>query len=153
MSLKEKIATDTQAAMKSKSKDELNVLRMLKAKILEQEVHLRSSRGREYQLSDTETLEVISSYAKQRKQSIAAYREADRIDLAEREEAELEIISRYLPKQLSREEIEALVDRAITESGVESIKEIGRVMKMVMPMLKGAADGKLVNEIVRSKLN
>ncbi len=152
MSLKEKISSDAIEAMKRKDKDTLNVLRMVKSRILELEVQLRSKKGRDYQLSDEETLDVITSYAKQRKQSIDAYTEAGRMDLADQEKKELEIINEYLPKQLSREEVERLVDEAIAVSGATSIREIGNVMKTVMPMLKGAADGKTVNEVVRSKL-
>jgi len=125
---------------------------MLKSKILEEEVKLRTRKGKDYQLSDNEALEVIASYAKQRKQSIDAYTEAGREDLAAREKKELELINQYLPEQLSREEIEKLVGDVIAETGAESLKDMGMVMKAVMPKFKGAADGKLVNEVVRSKL-
>lgn len=152
MSLKEQISADAVEAMKRKDKLTLDVLRMLKSRILEEEVKLRGKKGKDYQLSDEETLGVVTSYAKQRKQSIDAYAEAGREDLAEREKNELEIINSYLPKQLSREEIEKLVEDAIAETGAETLKDMGTVMKAVMPKLKGAADGKLVNEVVRSKL-
>jgi len=152
MSLKEKISSDAITAMKRKDKDTLGVLRMIKSKILEQEVQLRGKKGKDYQLSDEETLGVITSYAKQRKQSIDSYTEAGRMDLADQEKKELEILNAYLPQQLSREEIEKLVEEAITVSGASNLKDMGNVMKTVMPMLKGAADGKIVNEVVRSKL-
>jgi len=152
MSLKENLFSDATEAMKSRDKDRLAVLRMVKSKIQEQEVQLRTRKGKDYQLTDEETLGVITSYAKQRKQSIAAYREANRPDLAEQEEKELEILNSYLPKQLSREEIEKIVEESVAESGASSLKDMGLVMKTVMPRLKGAADGKLVNEVVRSKL-
>ena len=152
MSLKEKISSDAINAMKRKDKETLGVLRMVKSKILEQEVQLRSKKGKDYQLSDEETLGVITSYAKQRKQSIDSYTEAGRLDLAEQEKKELEILNDYLPQQLSREEIEKLVEEAITVSGASNLKDMGNVMKTVMPMLKGAADGKIVSEVVRAKL-
>jgi uncharacterized protein YqeY len=152
MSLKETISSDAIQALKQKDKDNLNVLRMIKSKILELEVQLRTKKGKDYQLSDEETLGVISSYAKQRKQSIDAYTEAGRIDLADQEKKELEILNRYLPRQMSREDVEKLVDSAIKATGAASMQDIGKVMKELMPMLKGAADGKMVNEIVRSKL-
>ena len=152
MSLKEKISADAVAAMKRQDKPVLDTLRMLKSKILEEEVKLRTRKGKDYQLSDKEALEVIASYAKQRKQSIDAYTEAGREDLAAREKKELELINQYLPEQLSRNEIEKLVEDGIAETGAESLKDMGMVMKAVMPKLKGAADGKLVNEVVRSKL-
>lgn len=152
MSLKEKISSDAIQALKQKDKDTLNVLRMIKSKILELEVQLRTKKGKDYQLSDEETLGVISSYAKQRKQSIDAYTEAGRMDLADQETKELEILNLYLPRQMSREDVEKLVDSAIKATGAASMMDIGKVMKELMPMLKGAADGKMVNEIVRSKL-
>ena len=152
MSLKEKISSDAITAMKKKDKDTLGVLRMIKSKILEQEVQLRSKKGKDYQLTDEETLGVITSYAKQRKQSIDSYTEAGRMDLADQEKKELGILNDYLPRQLSRDDIEKLVDEAIAVSGATNLKDMGLVMKTVMPMLKGAADGKTVNEVVRSKL-
>jgi len=152
MSLKEKISSDAVEAMKRQDKDTLGVLRMLKSKILEMEVQLRTSKGRDYQLSDEETISVIASYAKQRKQSIDAYTEAGRMDLAEQEKKELEILGRYLPRQLSREELEEIVAGVIKDTGASSIKDIGKVMKEVMARTKGAADGKMVNETVRARL-
>lgn len=152
MSLKEKISSDAITALRQKDKVTLNILRMVKSKILELEVKLRTKKGRDYQLSDEETLGVITSYAKQRKQSIDSYTEAGRQDLADQEKNELEILNQYLPKQLSREEVEKLVDEALAETGASSMQDIGKVMKALMPKLKGAADGKTVNELVRSKL-
>jgi len=152
MSLKEKISSDAITALRQKDKVTLNVLRMVKSKILELEVKLRTKKGRDYQLSDEETLGVITSYAKQRKQSIDSYTEAGRQDLADQEKNELGILNQYLPKQLSREEVEKLVDEALAETGASSMQDIGKVMKALMPKLKGAADGKTVNELVRSKL-
>ncbi len=152
MSLKEKISADATTALKKHDKDTLGVLRMIKSRILELEVQLRVKKGKDYQLADEETLGVISSYAKQRKQSIDAYTDAGRIDLADQEKKELEILNRYLPQQLSREEVDKLVEAAIAATGASSMQDIGKVMKELMPKLKGAADGKMVNEAVRSKL-
>jgi len=152
MSLKEKISSDAITALRQKDKVTLNVLRMVKSKILELEVKLRTKKGKGYQLSDEETLGVITSYAKQRKQSIDSYTEAGRHDLADQEKNELDLLNQYLPKQLSREEVEKLVDEALAETGASSMQDIGKVMKALMPKLKGAADGKTVNELVRSKL-
>ena len=152
MSLKEKISSDAIIALKQKDKLTLNVLRMVKSKILELEVNLRTKKGRDYQLSDEETLGVITSYAKQRKQSIDSFTEAGRQDLADQEKNELRILNQYLPKQLSREEIEKLIETSIAETGASSLLDIGKVMKALMPKLKGSADGKTVNELVRSKL-
>ncbi len=126
---------------------------MVKARILEKEVEFRSSKGRDYSLDDEETTGVVSTYAKQRRQSIDSYRQAEREDLAVQEEKELEILQAYLPKQLSEIEIEALVEEAIQEAGASSPGDMGNVMRVLMPRLKGAADGKVVNNMVRQKLS
>jgi len=153
MTLKERIAVDLKSAMKAADRTRVGVLRMLNAQILDREVDLRTKQGRDYQLSDGETLEVISTYAKQRRQSIESYRGGGREDLATQEEAELEILHDYLPKQLSETEIEALVEKAVNETGAAGPKDMGTVMKVLMPDVKGVADGKLVSEIVRRKLS
>lgn len=152
MNLKERISVDTKQALKSGDKQRVSVLRMVTSKILEKEVELRTKKGRDYKLDDDETIEVITSYAKQRRQSIDSYRDAGRQDLAGNEEKELLLLQEYLPKQLSEAEIEGFVDEAIAETGATSIKDLGSVMRALMPKVKGAADGKVVNQIVRTKL-
>lgn len=152
MNLKERISVDTKQALKSGDKQRVSVLRMVTSKILEKEVELRTKKGRDYKLDDDETIEVITSYAKQRRQSIDSYRDAGREDLAANEENELHLLQEYLPKQLSEAEIEAFVDEAIAETGATSAKDLGNVMRALMPKVKGAADGKVVNQIVRKKL-
>ncbi len=152
MSLKERIASDIKAAMKSGHHNTVSALRMVSAKILDKEVEHRSQKGRDYQLTDEETVEVISSYAKQRRQSIDSYRQGGREDLVAQEESELRLLQQYLPKQLSEEEIEAMVEKAIAETEASGPQDIGIVMRALMPRVKGAVDGKLVNEIVRRRL-
>ena len=152
MNLRERIKDDTTSALKAGDRTTVGVLRMVSARILEREVELRSEKGKDYQLNDDETVEVITSYAKQRRQSIDSYREAGREDLASREEGELEILQQYLPRQLSEEEIEKLIEEAVAEVGAEGPQQMGQVMRVVMPKLKGAADGKLVNALVRKRL-
>lgn len=152
MSLKEQISQDLKEALRKGDRKKTEVLRMVRARILDKEVDLRSGRGRDYQLTDEETLEVLASYAKQRQQSIESYRQAERPELAEKEERELQIVESYLPRQLSESEIENIVDEAIAESGANSPSDLGRVMKLVMPRVKGIADGRLVNAVVRRKL-
>jgi hypothetical protein len=152
MSLKEQISNEIKSSLKAGDKEVVSVLRMLNSKILEKEVSLRSTKGRNYQLNDEEVIEVVASYGKQRKQSIDSYREAGREDLALKEEKELAILKRFLPEQLSREDVERIVVESISESGAETVKDLGKVMRIIMPKLKGAADGKLVNQIVREKL-
>jgi len=153
MNLKERITADTKQAMKARDHRIVSVLRMVSSKILEKEVELRRSKGRDYQLNDEETLGVIAAYAKQRRQSIDSYAEAGRDDLVAQEESELEILQRYLPRQLTEEEIATLVEETIRETGADGLEAMGRVMKAVMPKLKGAADGKRVNTIVKQKLS
>ncbi len=152
MTLKERIGEEMKAAMKSGDKDRVGVLRMLRARVLEAEVAAREGQGRDHVATDEEVVAVISSYAKQRKDSIEAYRSGGREDLALREEAELAIVREYLPKPLTADEIRAVVAAAIAEAGAKSARDMGAVMKLVMPRLKGSADGKQVQEIVRSLL-
>ena len=152
MSLKERISSEIKTAMKSGDRNTVSVLRMVKAKILEKEVALRSKKGRDYQLKDEEAVGVILTYAKQRRQSIDSYREGGREDLAVQEESELLILQQYLPKQLSEEEVEAMVEQAISETGASGPQDMGTVMKALMPKVKGAVDGKLLSEMVQRKL-
>ena len=152
MSLKERISSEIKTAMKSGDRNTVSVLRMVNAKILEKEVELRSKKGRDYQLNDEEAIGVILTYAKQRRQSIDSYREGGRDDLAAQEESELLILQQYLPKQLSEEEVEAMVEQAISETGANGPQDMGRVMKALMPKVKGAVDGKLLSEMVQRKL-
>ena len=152
MTIKEKITTDMKTAMKSGDKTRLGVLRMLRSKIQEAEVQERAKEGVDYSLDDDRTIHVIASYAKQRRESIESYRQGGRDDLVAKEEAELAAIQEYLPEQLSEEEIRKIVADAIAESSASSIKDMGAVMKLLMPQVKGRADGKQVNEIVREML-
>jgi uncharacterized protein len=153
MSLKERIGEDMKAALKGREKDRLGVLRMMRAKILEVEVASREKLGRDHEATDAEVVEALSSYAKQRKDSIEAFRSAGREDLASREESELAVVREYLPRPLEDAEVRAIVAQAIAEAGATSAKEMGAVMKLVMPRVKGSADGKKVQEIVRSLLS
>ena len=153
MSLMETIAEDLKSALKSQARQRLETLRMARAKMLEAEVALRAEMGRDYKLADPEAIRVLAAYAKQRRDSIDSYRQAGREDLATQEEAELAIIQEYLPRQLSPDEVKEIVRAAIAEAGATSPKDMGAVMKLVMPKLKGAADGKLVNQIVGQLLS
>ena len=152
MSLKEKIEADLKHAVKSGDSDRRDLLRMIKARILEAEVALRSKRGRDYRLTDAEAVEEITRYAKQRRQSIDAYREGGREDLAAREQSELDALQDYLPRQLSREEIETLVRESIAEAEATSPADLGAVMRLAMAKAKGKADGKVVNQVARDML-
>lgn len=152
-SIRDRIAEDMRTAMKSGAALRLGVLRMLKARMMEAEVALRGSRGREHQLEDSEAIAVLASYAKQRRDSIDSYRQAGREDLVAQEEAELAIIQEYLPRQLGDEEIRKIVKEAIDQAGATSPKDMGAVMKLAMPRLKGTADGKVVSRIAGELLS
>jgi uncharacterized protein YqeY len=152
MAIRERIVADLTAAMKSKDAQRLGVLRMLKSRIMEAEVDQRGRKGPDYVLDDQESLAVIATYAKQRRDSIEAYRKGGKEDLAAKEEAELAIIQQYLPARMSDDEVRRIVAGVIAETGATSAKDMGAVMKAVMPKLQGGADGAVVNRIVRELL-
>jgi len=153
MSIRERLTSDIKSAMKSRDSLRLGCLRMLKSRLQEKEVAARGSEGADYEITDEDVLQVFSTYAKQRRDSIDAYREGGRDDLADKEQAELAIVEEYLPQQLGADEIRELVREAIAESGASSPKDMGAVMKAVMPKTQGRADGKQVNQIVRELLS
>ena len=147
MSLSQQISADIVSAMKAKDAARLSALRMLKAAIMNKEVE----KGRD--LEDGEVLQVVASLVKQRRDSIEQFAAAGRTDLVEKETGEIAVLDHYLPPAATADEIEALVAEAIAETGAASPKDMGRVMKAVMPKLAGKnADGKTVNETVRRKL-
>ena len=147
MVLSDTINTDITAAMKSKDAPRLSALRMLKAAIMNKGVET----GRD--LDDAEVLQVVSSLVKQRRDSVDQFSKAGRADLADKETAEIVILERYLPPAASPEEVEAAVAAAVAETGASSPKDMGKVMKAVMPKLAGKnADGRAINEAVRLKL-
>ena len=147
MSLSETVNTDITAAMKARDASRLSALRMLKAAVMNKGVE----KGRD--LDDAEVLQVIASLVKQRRDSIEQFSKAGRTDLVEKETAELNILQAYLPAGATPEEINAAVAEAIAETGASSPKDMGKVMKAVMPKLAGKnADGKAVNEAVRRTL-
>lgn len=153
MSVKEKIAGDIKTAMKARDQLRLDTLRMVKSKIQEKEVELRGKKGRDYLLEDEEILQVLTTAAKQRRDSIESFRAGGREELAAKEEKELAIVQEFLPQQLSDEELQRLVKEAVEETGAKSPKDMGMVMKAVMPKVKGQADGKRINAVVRVLLS
>jgi uncharacterized protein YqeY len=152
MSIKQSILDDMKAALKSGDKQRLGVLRMLKAKITDAEVELRAEKGLDYQLDDEAAIQVLTRYAKQRRDSIESFKEVGREDAAAAEEAELAVVQEYLPRQLGPEEVRRIVKETVAEVGATSKRDLGKVMKAVMPKIKGAADGKVVNQLVRELL-
>jgi len=147
MTLKERILADLTAAMKARDALRLGVARMLKAKLQEAEVEARAGRGPAAALSEEDVQRVVSAWAKQRRDAIEAFRRGGREDLAAREEAELAVAQEYLPAALSAAELREIVRAAVAECGANSARDIGAVMKLVLPRVKGAADGRQVNQI------
>ena len=147
MSMNDRVGADIAAAMKARDASRLSALRMLKAAVMNKGVE----KGRD--LDDAEVLQVIASLVKQRRDSIEQFSTAGRTDLVEKETAELNVLQAYLPAAATAEEINAAVAEAIAETGATSPKDMGKVMKAVMPKLAGKnADGKAVNEAVRRTL-
>lgn len=145
--LNEKIGADITAAMKAKDAARLSALRMLKAAVMNKGVE----KGRD--LDDAEVLQVVASLVKQRRDSIDQFAKAGRTDLVDKETAEVTVLERYLPPAATADEIDAAVASAIAETGASSPKDMGKVMKAVMPKLAGKhADGRAINEAVRRKL-
>ena len=153
MSIVERLENDLKQAMKARDQRKLSCIRMLKSRLKEREVAQRAKQGPEAKLSEEEVVDVVGAYAKQRRDSIEAYRQAGREDLASNEEAELAIVTEYLPQQLGEDELRALVAAAVAEAGASSAKDMGAVMKLVVPRTKGRADGKLVSAMVREALS
>lgn len=151
MGLKEKIGEDIKTAMKAKDKVRLQTVRGIKKAILEKEVEVRP-KGQD-SLTEVQEIELLSQQAKQRRDSIEQYKNAGRDDLAEKESQELAIIQTYLPEQLSDSEVEAIIDQIIADSGASSPKDLGKVMGPAMKKLKGKADGKKIQELVKTKLS
>ena len=147
MSMNDQVGADITAAMKARDASRLSALRMLKAAVMNKSVE--KSRD----LDDAEVLQVVASLVKQRRDSIEQFTNAGRTDLVEKETAELKVLQAYLPAAATPEEINAAVAEAIAETGASSPKDMGKVMKAVMPKLAGKnADGKAVNEAVRRTL-
>lgn len=144
--LKERIGSEMRDAMKARDQSRVATLRLLMAAVKNAEVELR------HELSDDEVLGVVAREAKRRRESIEAFEKGGRDDLVAKESAELEVLEAYLPEQLGEEELAGLVDEAIAETGAAGAKDMGRVMKAVMPKVKGRADGSIVSAMVRSRL-
>lgn len=163
--MRQKIQDDLTAALKDKKELELSVLRLLNSAIVNKEKTKRykiskekpelieSELEKESQLTDEETLEVISSETKKRKEAILLFEKGQRMELAEKEKKEAAILEKYLPEQLSEEEIKKLAKEAIQKTGVKEMKDMGKIMAELMPKVKGKADGGLVSKIIKDLLN
>ncbi len=146
MTLKEQLNDAMKAAMKARDTLRLSAVRMVRAAIKNREI----DGGAE--LDDKAVTDVISTMAKQRRESIRMYREGNRLELAEKEELELAVLLEFLPIQLSTDEIDTLVRQAISDISAAGAKDMGRVMKAVTPLTAGKADGKVVSDAVRRLL-
>lgn len=145
--LKEKLLEDMKVSMRDKNVVRKNVIQMVRAAILQVE------KDKQIELNDEQITEIIAKESKKRKDSLADYEKSGREDLIAQIKEEIEILSEYLPKPLTREEIEKIVEEVIKETGASSIKEMGIVMKETKAKIGPAADGKTINEVVKEKLN
>ena len=146
MGLQEKLLDDMKTAMKSGNKVALETLRMLRSQLKNASI----AKGED--LSEDNVMSVLYKEAKKRKESLELYKQGGREDLAEKEEMEMQIIMSYLPEALSEDELEKIVDKAVVETEADSLRDMGKVMGLVMPQVKGRADGKVVQEMVKKKL-
>lgn len=144
--LRDQIADDMRAAMKARDPVRVSTLRMLMAAVKNAQVEKR------HELDDDEVLGVLAREAKKRKESIEAFGDAGRQDLVDKETAELAVLDSYLPEQLSDDELAAMVDEAIAEARASDPKHMGQVMKVLMPKVKGRADGSKLSGLVRARL-
>jgi len=146
MQLKQRLYEDLKKAMKTKDEIRTRTLRLIISSIKTLEVEKMT------EATDDDVFRVLSKECRKRVEAIEAYKKGGREDLVNEEQRELEIIKSYMPKQLSEEELKEIVKNAVEETGSSSIKDLGRVMKVLMPRVKGRADGKTVNNIVRQIL-
>lgn len=149
MTLSDKLLADMKAAMKQKEagKIRLSTIRMVRASQKEMEIE------KKHELSDEEMLDIISREVKKRKDALADYEKADRPELVEQLHEEIKILQEYLPEQLGENEIRQIIKEVIQETGANNLNDLGPVMKNLMPRLKGRADGKTVNNLVREMLH
>lgn len=147
MSLRDRLSDDLKTAMKARDQLRMDVIRMIKAAVLNKEVELKKD------LDDAEMSRVMTALIKQRRESVEQFEKARRTDLAAKERQEISIIEAYLPPAVSPEQLAAITDAAIAETGARSMKDMGSVMKAVMARLAGQpVDGKQISDLVRAKL-
>lgn len=146
MSLLEQLTNDMKEAMKAKDRVTLGVVRMVKSSVSNEQIKLG------HDLTADEEFAVLSREMKQRVEELESYKDADREDLAEEIQGQIDVLKRYMPEQMSEEEVVAVVKETIAEVGASSKADLGKVMGALMPKVKGKADGKLVNQTVQSLL-
>ena len=148
MNFQDQLNSKLKAAMREKNKVALESLRAIKSAIL----LLQTQSGAKETLDDAEIIKLLQKLVKQRKESASIFREQGRVDLAEPEEAQIEVISQFLPEQLSAEEVEKVVGEVVQSVGATTMKDMGKVMGMANKQLAGKADGKLIAGIVKKRL-
>lgn len=148
MSIREQLEADFKAALKEKNELKLSVVRMVKAALMNSEI----SSGGKGTFDDAKILDIIRKEAKKRNDSITAYEQGGRTDLAEKEKQELEILQNYLPQAMAEEEVKTLVQKTISDLGAGSPADFGKVMKEVVARAEGRADGKIISQIVKNLL-
>jgi uncharacterized protein YqeY len=146
MGLREQIDGDIKDAMKAGAKDKVSALRMLSAALKNKQIEKRAP------LTDSEVQDTVRSLIKQRKDSIEQFTKGGRQDLVDKETAEVAVLEVYLPQQLAKDEIEKIVREIIAQTGAQGAKDMGKVMKALVPVLAGRADNKLVSELVKHAL-
>ena len=146
MTLKAKISEDMKAAMRAKDAERLGTIRLLQAAIKQREVDER------IELTDADVIAVIEKMLKQRKDSIAAYESANRTDLADVEKAEVVVLQSYLPQQLSDQEIKDVLDKVVLDTGATNIKDMGKVMAAIKPLVAGKADMGKISGLIKARL-
>ncbi|OPY91984.1 MAG: Yqey-like protein [Syntrophaceae bacterium PtaU1.Bin231] len=146
-SFRDTLEKEMVAAAKTRDKDRLSALRMVMAALKNKEIDLH--RG----LTEAEALQLLSGLVKQRKDSIEQFAKGGRNDLVEKETRELRLIQAFMPAQMTEEELVREVEQAVTETGAASVRDMGKVMKVLMPKLAGRVDGKLLNEKVKARLS
>jgi uncharacterized protein len=146
MALREKLDEDLKSAMRAKDSLRMNTVRALKSAVKYREIELMKP------LDDAGILGVMATEIKRRRDSVEQYRAGARADLADKEEAEIKILQEFLPQQLTREEVEAKVAEVVARVGAQGPKDMGAVMKALLPEVQGRADGKVVSELVKQRL-
>ncbi len=145
--LKSDLTDAMKSAMRAKEKERLVVIRGVLAAIKQREI------DEQIELDDTQVLAVLDKLVKQRKDSAQQFRDADRMDLAEKEEMEMKVLQEFLPAALSEEEIARLIDEAVSSTGAQSMKDMGKVMGLLKPQVQGRADMSQVSALIKQKLS
>lgn len=147
MSLEERLVEEMKQALKSNDKLRLSTIRMIRSALKNKEIELRKK------LEDEDVVKVIQAMLRKGEESVEQFQIGGRMDLVEKEKKEIEILKSFLPQPLSQEEILKIIDQSIQETQASSLKDIGKVMKSVMPKIGGKADGKLINQLVKERLS